>query len=370
MLTKAENLLNEVIAAYSLGGKVAGALRYGQGHINDTFAVYVQKENGDAARFILQRISPAAFQNPAHLMKNICGVTEYLRNRIIEKNGDENRECMTVIPTRDGHPYYTDSEGHAWRLYVFVEGTVCMQQVERPEDFYNVGEAFGKFQQMLSGYPAETLYHTIEKFHDTRDRYHRFELALEEDKMSRAKEAAAEIEFVCSRQTDCEVLMKLLEAGELPLRVTHNDTKLNNVLIDRKTGKGICIIDLDTVMPGLVHNDFGDSIRFGANHCAEDETDLSKVNFSLPLFETYTRGFLSAAGGALTQKEKEYLPWGARLMTLECGIRFLTDYLQGDVYFRIHHPKHNLDRCRTQLKLVSDMERCFPEMKAIVEKYS
>ena len=223
---------------------------------------------------------------------------------------------------------------------------------------------------MLQGYPAETLHEAIVNFHNTEDRYAKFEAALAADKLGRAKDIPEEIRFVTERKADCSVALEALRQGKLPLRVTHNDTKLNNILIDRDTHEGICVIDLDTTMPGLSINDFGDSIRFGANHSREDEKDLSKVNFDIELYEAYTRGFLEGAQGSLTEAELEYLPWGARLMTLECGIRFLTDYLDGDNYFRIHYPEQNLDRCRTQFKLVRDMEEQFEEMAAVIKKYA
>ena len=297
------------------------------------------------------------------------GVTDYLRG-IIEKNGgDIARETMTVQRTKEGKNYYRDSQGGCWRVYPFVEGTVCLQAVEDPEQFYQSAVAFGNFQRLLAGYDASTLHETIAKFHDTRNRFANFKKALEADVCGRAKDVQPEIDFVLAREKDCAVLMDQLEAGKLPLRVTHNDTKLNNILMDKKTGTGICVIDLDTVMPGLALNDFGDSIRFGANHCAEDEKDLSKVNFDLDLFEIYTKGFLEAAGDALTTAEKENLPWGAKLMTLECGISFLTDYLEGDHYFRVHREGQNLDRCRTQFKLVSDMEANWDKMSAISLQY-
>lgn len=369
-LKPAEELLQEALSAWEWGGTVVGAVRYGAGHINDTFCVYTQTAEGDCVRFILQRINTNTFKDPAGLMENISGVTSFLRKKIEEKGGDTSRETMNVVATKEGKNFYADSNGSAWRVYTFVEGTVCLQKVESPEDFYASAYAFGQFQQLLADYPAATLHETIARFHDTANRYANFEKALEADACGRAKDVQAEIEFVKARKADCSVMVDLLAQGKLPLRVTHNDTKLNNILMDKTTRTGICVIDLDTVMPGLAANDYGDSIRFGANDCAEDEKDLSKVNFSLPLFETYTKGFLAAAGSALTDLEKETLPWGARLMTLECGIRFLTDYLEGDHYFRVHREGHNLDRCRTQFKLVSDMEKAWDEMMAIVKKYS
>ena len=256
-----------------------------------------------------------------------------------------------------------------WRLTHFVEGTDCFKSAT-PELFEASARAFGRFQYMLQGYPAETLHETIAKFHDTEDRLRKLKAAINGGPLIRVAKCKAEIDFVLAREKDCSVALQALREGKLPLRVTHNDTKLNNILIDRATGEGICVIDLDTTMPGLSINDFGESIRFGANHSAEDEKDLSKVNFDIELYEVYTRGFLEGAQGSLTRAELEYLPWGARLMTLECGIRFLTDYLEEDHYFRIHYPDQNLDRCRTQFKLVRDMEEQFDQMAAIVRKYA
>ena len=295
-------------------------------------------------------------------MENVTGVTAYLRRQIIERGGDPDRETLNVIPTLDGKPYYTDTEGGAWRAYIFVEGTVCLQKVENERDFYTAAETFGNFQNQLAGYPAATLHETIARFHDTPNRYANFEKALAADVMGRAKDVGPEIAFIRAREADCRVLVDQLAAGVLPLRVTHNDTKLNNVLIDQETGKGICVIDLDTVMPGLSAYDFGDSIRFGANDCAEDEPDQSKVHFSLHLYKVFAEGYLAAAGSAMTEAERRSLPWGAKLMTLECGIRFLTDYLEGDHYFKISRPDQNLDRARTQFTLVQGMEREFDAM--------
>ncbi|MFR1358785.1 MAG: phosphotransferase enzyme family protein [Ruthenibacterium lactatiformans] len=366
----AEKYLGEVLEAYDLHAPVVGAVRFGQGHINDTFCVHTQPPEGDCVRFILQRISDAAFSSPVQLMQNIVGVTDYLKRIITEEGGDPERETLTILHTRAGETFYTDRGGRAWRCMPFIEDTVCLQSAETPELFAASARAFGQFQRRLRDYPAHTLFETIEKFHDTENRLANFEKALAADKLGRAKDCAPEIAFVKAHAADCSVALEALRAGRLPLRVTHNDTKLNNILIDKDTGEGICVIDLDTVMPGLSINDFGDSIRFGANHSAEDERDLSKVNFDLPLFDIYTKGFLEGAAGTLTDAEKEYLPWGAKLMTLECGIRFLTDYLEGDTYFKIHRDGQNLDRCRTQFKLVRDMEARWDEMAAVVKKYS
>ncbi len=362
-------ILREVLQAFPLPAGTLGAVRYGQGHINDTFCVLSQPQEGDCVRFILQGLSSAAFPHPEELMENFVGITSYLREKILENGGDPLRETLSLVQTRDGKDFYTDSRGQVWRLTPFIEHTDCFQSAT-PELFEASARAFGRFQYLLQGYPAHTLHETIKSFHDTEDRYAKFQAALEADPLNRAREIEAEIRFLQQRQADCSVALRAMRAGTLPLRVTHNDTKLNNILIDRDTHEGICVIDLDTTMPGLSINDFGDSIRFGANHSREDEPDLSKVQFDIGLYEVYTRGFLEGAQGSLTPAELEYLPWGARLMTLECGIRFLTDYLDGDHYFHISHPRQNLDRARTQFKLVQDMEAQFDAMGAIVTKYA
>ena len=355
-----QDLLRRAAAAFDFGYPVSDDIgRYGAGHINDTFAV---RAADGSRRWILQRINTDTFTDPAGLMENVCGVTSYLRRQILARGGDPERETLNVVPTRAGGSYYDDGEGGAWRAYLFVEGTVCLQKVESEGDFYTVAETFGHFQKQLADYPAATLHETIARFHDTPNRYANFEKALAADVCGRARDVAAEVAFIRAREADCHVLVDQLAAGVLPLRVTHNDTKLNNVLIDAATGRGICVIDLDTVMPGLSAYDFGDSIRFGANDCAEDEPDQTKVHFSLPLYEVFTRGYLSAAGDAMGEAERRSLPWGARLMTLECGIRFLTDYLEGDHYFHTTRPDQNLDRARTQFTLVAGMERAFDEM--------
>ena len=362
------SLLQSAANAFDFGGPVVcDAHHYGEGHINDTFMVWREDHS---KRFILQRINTDTFTNPVGLMENVCGVTRHLRAKILAEGGDPARETLNVIPTLSGSTCYLDADGGAWRAYDFVEDTICLQQVGSEADFRTVAETLGKFQNQLADYPASILHETIARFHDTPNRYANFEKALAADALGRAKNITSEIEFIHAREQDCHVLQDQLAAGEIPLRVTHNDTKINNVLIDAATGKGICVIDLDTVMPGLSAYDFGDSIRFGANHSAEDERDLSKVNFDLGLFEVYTKGFLEGCGGILTPAELEYLPWGAKLMTLECGIRFLTDYLEGDHYFAVHRAGQNLDRCRTQFKLVSDMERCWDDMAAAVRKYA
>lgn len=350
-------------------GKCISCELYGSGHINDTFLARTEAEDGSCRNYILQRMNHEVFTKPWELMENVAGVTSFLRRKIQGAGGDVDRETMNLILTKFGEPYYRDSIGSYWRSYVFIEGARTYDLVETPDDFYQSAVAFGSFQKQLSDYPAETLHETIANFHNTPVRFDNFQKALREDVCGRAKEVREEIDFVLSRERDTHVLMDLLKEKKLPLRVTHNDTKLNNVMIDDESHKAICVIDLDTVMPGFSVTDFGDSIRFGASTGAEDEPDLSKVNLDLNLFELYTKGFLEGCDGSLTDTELSMLPMGAKMMTLECGIRFLTDYLQGDTYFRVHREGHNLDRARTQFKLVRDMEACWEAMGEIVNKY-
>ena len=357
------------IDAYAFPGEYAGVLPYGCGHINDTYAVYAQFPEGESRRYILQKINKNVFKKPDELMKNIAGITSYLRESLLNHGGDPDRETINLIKTVKGRDYFVDEEDEYWRCYQFIEDTVTLQIVEEPQDMYEAARVFGSFQRHLADYPAETLFETIPDFHNTRDRFRRFSKALEEDVKNRARDVRDEIAFVLERQNEAGLLVDMAEKGELPLRVTHNDTKLNNVLMDKHTKKGICAVDLDTVMPGLSLYDFGDAIRFGANPAAEDETDLSKVRMEETLFEAYTKGYLQEAGSSLTGREIELLPAGAKMMTFECGMRFLTDYLQGDTYFKIHREHHNLDRCRTQFKLVRDMERKWDTMHEIVRKY-
>jgi len=362
--------LEEAIAGFQFKGTLVSSAPYGSGHINDTFLLIYDIAEMGQIKVILQRMNKVVFTKPVELMENILGVTSYLRERIIEDGGDPERETLNVIPALDEKPYYIDSEGEYWRSYKFITDATSYDRVEQPEHFYQSAVAFGNFQRLLSKYPAETLHETIPGFHDTKARFAVLQKAVEDDVMGRAAAVEKEIEFVLRREDIANCFGELQRCGEVPLRVTHNDTKLNNVMIDNKTGRGICVIDLDTVMPGLAMNDFGDSIRFGASTAGEDETDLSKVCCDMELFELYTKGFVKGCGGRLTAKEIELLPMGALAMTYECGIRFLTDYLQGDQYFKTHRPGHNLDRCRTQFKLVEDMQKKWYTMQGIIKQYS
>lgn len=360
--------LEEIIKNFNIDGEYIGYYLSNDGHINNTFVLKFDDGLGKIKSYLLQLINTNVFKNPDELMENIVGVTEYLRKIVVDNGGDPERECLNVYFTSDGKPYYRDADGNCWRCYNFITGAHSCQSIDDPETFANAARAFGKFQCLLADYPSETLHETIPNFHNTLSRFADFEKAVSDNIAGRADSVRDEIDFVLARRDDAGVLVKLLEKGKLPLRVTHNDTKLNNVMFDNETDEGICVIDLDTVMPGLSLYDFGDSIRFGANTAAEDEKDLSKVSLSLPLYREYTAGYLSTAGQSLTPTEVEYLPFSAKLMTFECGMRFLTDYLNGDTYFRIAYDDHNLDRCRTQFRLVEDMERKMEDMKAITQE--
>lgn len=366
MITK--ELMQEVIGGFAFSGTLEKCIPFGNGHINDTYRLTYAHENG-RKRFILQKINKSIFTKPEELMENVSNVTSWLKKKILANGGDATRETLNLVNSIEDKPYFVDSEGDYWRVYHFIENASCFDLVQNDNDFYQSAVAFGHFQRLLADYPAETLHETIVNFHNTVDRFARFQAAVKADVCGRAAEVREEIQFILDRESLAHTLCDLQDSGKLPLRVTHNDTKLNNIMIDDATGKAICVIDLDTVMPGLSANDFGDSVRFGASTAKEDETDLSKVSMDLHLYEVYTKGFIEGCAGALTDLELEMLPMGAILMTFENGMRFLTDYLEGDHYFKIHREHHNLDRCRTQLTLVRDMEEKLPEMKAIVEKY-
>ena len=341
--------------AFRTHGQPVSCIDFGHGHINSTFEI-----STDTGRlYVLQKINKYVFKDPVKLMANACAVTDYLRNR----SGDPNAS-LHYIPALEGKFYYRDSDGEFWRMYDLLDG-FCLDMPESDADFYESALAFGRFQELLSDFPADTLYETIPEFHNTVDRYRQLHESIASDNIGRKKAVLPEIEFALGLEELGGTLQRMREHGELPLRVTHNDTKLNNVLLNSKTRKSVCVLDLDTVMPGLSLYDYGDSIRFGAATVAEDEPDASKMKLDLHLFEVYTRGFLEAAP-SLTEQEVKLLPMGALIMTLEVGIRFLKDYLDGDLYFKTAYPDHNLIRARTQLALVADMQANWEEMRRIV----
>lgn len=355
--------VSELVKHFQMDLDDTNEVPYGNGHINETYVVGIKK------RYILQKINRNVFKDPSAVMNNITLVTEHLRRRAAEEGKDPDAATLTVIPTVDGKSFYEAPNGDCYRAYLFIENAITYDQVENADQLYHAARAFGRFQNLLADFPAASLAEVIPNFHNTRDRFRQLKEAIAADKAGRAASVAAEIEFALAREADVDVVLDAIADGSVPLRVTHNDTKLNNVMLHPETGEGVCVIDLDTVMPGSLLYDFGDALRFGASSGAEDETDLSKIWCRLDLFEAFVRGFVEELGNTLTPREIELLPFSVKLLTYECGIRFLTDYLNGDTYFRIHRPSHNLDRCRTQFKLVADIEAKTEEMNAIVQKY-
>lgn len=359
---------SDILFNFAIDGEFVSCEPYGSGLINRTY-VAVYNEGGRRVRYIVQRINTNLFKNVDGLMNNIKLVTEFNRAEIMKRGGDPDRESLTLVPTKNGGTYFRTEEGDCYRVYVFIENAKGYDVVEKPEHFYESAVAFGKFAMLLDRFDSSKLFEVLPDFHNTVKRFDNFRRSLEADKFNRAKDVKKEIGFALNREKITHTIVDLLASGKMPSRVTHNDTKLNNVLIDTRTDKAVSVIDLDTMMPGSICYDFGDSIRFGCNPCLEDTPETEKVIFNMPLFETYTKGYLSVFGDTITDIERKNLPMGAILMTYECGIRFLTDYLDGDVYFRKTREGQNIDRTRTQFKLVSDMEKRYDEMLSAVEKY-
>lgn len=350
---------SQVLTAFGLAPDAALADMPG-GHINDTFLA--------GGAFVVQRINHFVFPHPEHIMENMVGVTGFLREKVLARGGNPDRELLQVVPAVDGASIVRDSDGNFWRCTRYIPDAASYETPDSPAMLREAGRAFGDFQALLSDYPANTLHEIIPDFHNTPARIRQLEEAAAADPKGRLSQVQAELDFALSRREKAGLLMGLLHQGRLPLRVTHNDTKMSNILFDSTTKQAVCVIDLDTVMPGLTAFDFGDSIRAGASTAAEDETDLNQVRFDLDLYRAYTEGFLSAAGSALTSTELDTLPDGAWAMTYEVGIRFLADYLNGDVYFRTSHPQQNLDRARNQFHLVKQMEEHRQEMGHIVQE--
>jgi len=358
----------EIASHFRFDGTLERVERLPSGHINDSYAASFHAAGGETRRYLLQRINHHVFRSPERLMDNIEAITEHIRARVLAAGGDPNREALSLVRTVDGGVLHRTPHGDSWRAAIFIEGARTYKVPANPNHVTSAGRAFGIFQSMVSDFPAERLHETIPDFHHTPKRLDALRDAVRRDPLNRAHSAQAEIEFALERAADASHLLDLQATGALPLRVTHNDTKFDNVLIDDVTGQGICVIDLDTVMPGLSLYDFGDAVRSTASTAAEDEPDLSRVSFDLDLFERLATGYLEATGDLLNPAEIDLLPFGAWLMTFECGIRFLTDHLNGDRYFRIARPGHNLDRCRTQFKLAGDMETERSTMERIVER--
>ena len=341
--------------AFRLNGQPVSCIPFGHGHINHTLKV----DTDTGAEYVLQKINKYVFKDPVKVMANASGITNFIRERVSDP-----RMALHFIPTTEGLYYHRDEDGEFWRMYDFVGG-FCLDAPETEEDFYQSALAFGRFQQMLSDYPADTLYETIPEFHNTIDRYRQLKESIAADNVSRVAGVREDLQFLLDREELGGTLQKMRMDGLLPLRVTHNDTKLNNVLLDKTTRKSLCVLDLDTVMPGLSLYDFGDSIRFGAATAAEDESDTSKMKLDLHLFEVYTRGYLEAAT-SLTDLEVKMLPMGAFVLTLELSTRFMKDYLDGDLYFKTAYREHNLVRARAQMALAADIQAKMDDMNRIV----
>ena len=362
--------LKNICAKFAVKGELESIEPIKTGHINDTMCVTFKRDDGTRKSYTLQSINTYVFKKPEVVMNNIMAVTDYLCDQYHAEGLHASRHVLKFYKTIDGQNFYRDEKGRCWRIYLFVGDASTYNNVSDPVLLYNAGKAFGEFQKRLSNFPMDKLEETIPNFHNTPDRYRQLKEAIENNVSGRAGLIKDEIGFFMSRENEAATLFNLQKKGDIPLRVTHNDTKYNNVLIDNKTHEAICVIDLDTIMPGLSVHDFGDAIRFATATAAEDEKDLSKVHMNMDSFDAFTKGFIGTAKGFFTQTELDNMVMGAKLMTLECAVRFLTDYINGDVYFKTEYPEHNLDRARTQIKLVSEMEEKEEEMQEIVRKYS
>ena len=362
-----ERELLHISKQFQIYGEIMHAETFKIGHINETYSA-TYDQGGTRVRYIHQKINKHVFKHPAALMKNLQRVTAHIRRKLeAEGAADITRRSLVLIPTREGQSYYLNGEGDYWRTFVFVERAKTFEAVQTPAQAYEAGRAFGEFQLHLVDLPGERLLETIPDFHHTRKRFLAFQDAAEQDRLNRAKEARHEIEFARKHEGIVEGILDAMAKGRVPERVTHNDTKFNNVMLDTQTGKAVCVVDLDTVMPGCALYDFGDMVRTTTSPTLEDERDLSKVKLHMPMFKQLAAGYLSMAGQFLTQAERELIPFSGKLITFEIGLRFLTDFLSGDTYFRIHRPGHNLDRCRTQFKLVESVIRQEAAMRKCLE---
>ena len=357
----------QAVLQFAFPGEIISLRRCKFGHINDTFVVQSQVD-GRSESFILQRINHHVFRQPVALMENIVKVTSFLRHKIEQEGGDPDRETLTLIPTKKGELFYSSPQGDYWRSYRFISGARSYMRVENIEQLYQAARAFGRFMRRLDDFPAQELHETIPDFHHTPKRFRALMQAVATDRHNRAHGVRDLIAMAEARAEKLGWVTDALEEGRLPRRVTHNDTKFNNVLIDDITGEGVCVVDLDTVMPGSALFDFGDFVNTSASNGAEDERDLSKVSLNLDYFDVIVRGYLQETQEVLTSQEREWLAFSAWLITFELAMRFLTDYLNGDVYFRIHRPQHNLDRARSKFTLAADMERQERAMERIIAR--
>jgi hypothetical protein len=369
--TAASPDLRKISALFDIRADFVHGASYGSGHINDTYCASFDQAGLLRVRYILQRINTNVFRTPVQLMENIARVTRYSLERLIEAEHPEaHRRTLTCIPAQDDKPYAIDELGGFWRVYPFIERATGHDEIQNNEQAFQAAKAFGNFQKLAAGLGGERLHETIPNFHNTPKRLEALKAVIAADKMNRAADLKAEIDFVLSRAADCSRITDLIAAGVIPERVTHNDTKLNNVLLDNETAEGVCVIDLDTTMPGSALYDFGDMVRTATPTTREDSTDTSKQDLRVDRFEALVGGYMASARSFLNAAEVENLAFSGKLLTLECGIRFLTDYLQGDVYFKIKHPDHNLDRCRNQFAFVAAIEKRLPEMEKVVASHA
>ncbi|MGO9204436.1 MAG: phosphotransferase enzyme family protein [Limisphaerales bacterium] len=353
----AEKELQHISKQFQIYGEILHAETFKIGHINETYSA-TYDQGGTRVRYIHQKVNKTVFRNPPELMKNLMRVTTHIRHKLEAQTADDiTRRSLIVIPTRDGHSHFRSRAGEYWRTFVFVEGAQTFEAVQTPQQAFEAGRAFGEFQLLLVDLPGDRLTETIPDFHHTRKRFAAFLEALTKDHFNRAKDAQPEIAVVLKHEALADVILDAMQKGRIPERITHNDTKFNNVMLDTRTGKAVCVVDLDTVMPGCALYDFGDMVRTTTSPTLEDEPDLSKVKMHMPMFRKLAEGYLSTAGQFLTKTERDLIPFSGKLITFEIGLRFLTDFLSGDTYFRIHRPDHNLDRCRTQFRLLDSVER-------------
>jgi hypothetical protein len=363
--------LREISALFDIRADFVDGIPYGLGHINDTYCASFDQAGLLRVRFILQRINTNVFKTPVELMENIARVTRHSLERLLEAGHPEaHRRTLTCIPAVDGKPYAIDALGNYWRVYPFIERATGYDEIESNEQAFQAAKAFGNFQKLAAGLGGGRLHETIPNFHNTPRRLEALRASIEADPLNRAAGLKAEIDFVLSRAADCSRITDLIATGVIPERVTHNDTKLNNVLLDDETAEGVCVIDLDTTMPGSALYDFGDMVRTATPSTREDSTDLGKLDLRIDRFEALVGGYMTSAGSFLNAAEVGNLAFSGKLLTLECGIRFLTDFLLGDVYFKIKHPDHNLDRCRNQFAFVAAIEKRLPEMERVVASHA
>ena len=362
--------IRRLLPHFQFEGRFEDAAEINAGNINTTYHLIYRLPDGEQREYLLQRLNTYVFKDPDAVMRNIVSVTDHIRRAYEAQGIDSSRRVLRVIPTVDNLPLYKQSADSCWRAYNYVDHATAYDMLEKPEHFYEAGRAFGEFQRLLTDYPASQLEEIIPDFHNTLRRFYAFVASVAADKAGRVKDLEEEIDFFFDRRRPMSEIAKALDAGRLPVRVTHNDTKINNVMIDDETGRAVCVIDLDTVMPGSALYDFGDAIRSGASTAAEDEPDLSKVSLDLNLFELFTRGFLSEVKDILTPAEIELMPRSVHVIACELAMRFLTDYIDGDLYFKIRTPEHNLIRARNQIALAKDIEAKFDQMQAIVRRYA